>query len=442
MTRLFAPGRRHLGEKAAKYCVCCLPSGIAKPLEVREEKERECTCTEERGVSGKLEVVVCDFCTEDEAAEKAAEEAEVGAELLADEAAVRQAFERDTVERRVDTDGIAYSKSEFVDFYPSKAQAEKAWKAAKRPPTKTRWYMPSAGTPADAGSLVNGQEMPSAGLQALITACSETTSLGKLVKLSEAGVCGARSKHFVHVECKRVLLQASNHDDEPMDEYDEDVAADEVGMQHGKAKGCCPRCKYLRVLLHTGAGDPPPPASQPPKAEPAELCQPADEEAEQADEAAEAKPAVKDETAPAPPIAMMCVNDEKGEPIVDANGVPFGGFKPSTKLLELKKLFEEQIPKGDKVIVFSFFKCFLDLVDAMMTIELGVSCGRFDGDCSSQKIKSKVLNSFRAPDGPRVLLCTIQSGGVGLNITIANWAIFAGELRGIRSAVGFDPGCA
>ena len=34
----------------------------------------------------------------------------------------------------------------------------------------------------------------------------------------------------------------------------------------------------------------------------------------------------------------MCVNDEHGAPICDANGVPFGGFAPSTKLLELQAL--------------------------------------------------------------------------------------------------------
>tara|TARA_B100000768_G_C11104797_1_gene300658 strand:+ start:354 stop:575 length:222 start_codon:yes stop_codon:yes gene_type:complete len=34
----------------------------------------------------------------------------------------------------------------------------------------------------------------------------------------------------------------------------------------------------------------------------------------------------------------MCVNDEQGAPICDDNGVPFGGFAPSTKLLELQAL--------------------------------------------------------------------------------------------------------
>ena len=48
----------------------------------------------------------------------------------------------------------------------------------------------------------------------------------------------------------------------------------------------------------------------------------------------------------------MCVNDEDGNPICDANGVPFGGFKPSTKLLEVKKLVEA-IPRGESTCAYA-----------------------------------------------------------------------------------------
>ena len=77
------------------------------------------------------------------------------------------------------------------------------------------------------------------------------------------------------------------------------------------------------------------------------------------------------------------------------------------------------------MIVFSFFKAFLDLAEAMLVIEMGIPCARFDGDCSSQKAKSAILREFREPGGARVLLATIQSGGVGLNIVVANHVIFA-----------------
>ena len=40
--------RRQLGEKAVRYCVACLPTGISKPLEEKPEKEKQCTCVEDK----------------------------------------------------------------------------------------------------------------------------------------------------------------------------------------------------------------------------------------------------------------------------------------------------------------------------------------------------------------------------------------------------------
>jgi SNF2 family DNA or RNA helicase len=67
---------------------------------------------------------------------------------------------------------------------------------------------------------------------------------------------------------------------------------------------------------------------------------------------------------------------------------------------------------------------FLDLAEAMLAIEMAMTCGRFDGDVN-QKAKTAALKSFRAPGGPRFLLATVQAGGVGLNITAANHVVFA-----------------
>ena len=303
-----------------------------------------------------------------------------------------------------------------------------------------------------------------------------------------------------------------------MAEWQHEVADEDAGGACGKAKGCCPRCSFLRTNLKLGAGPPPPPPdatvddnmakdessqakSQPlspqPQPEAGASCIKLRKSAgyvllpacllaaclylclclhcsrahshrcvthsivgnylsangidhkEINGKAAleelvasffsgggssvnggavkEVKPKVKSdvkgEGAEEEAIPMMCVKDKDGNLISDANGDPFGGFKPSSKLLELQKIVTS-IPKGDKVIIFSFFKSFLDLAEGMLEHEMSVSCERFDGDCSSQKAKSAALNRFRSVDGPRVLLATIHSGGVGLNITGANHVIF------------------
>jgi len=62
ITQRFAPSRRALGEKAKRYCVQCMPSGVSKPVESREEKLTQCTCTEKLDRRGVSQVVTCDFC--------------------------------------------------------------------------------------------------------------------------------------------------------------------------------------------------------------------------------------------------------------------------------------------------------------------------------------------------------------------------------------------
>ena len=107
----------------------------------------------------------------------------------------------------------------------------------------------------------------------------------------------------------------------------------------------------------------------------------------------------------------------------DANGVSLPGFVPSSKLLALQQELRQIDLKQDKVIVFSKFRGFLDLVEAMLHHEMRVIVERFDGD--EDKIsKARALKHFCSRPEGRVLLATVQSGGVGLNVTVANHVIF------------------
>ena len=90
-----------------------------------------------------------------------------------------------------------------------------------------------------------------------------------------------------------------------------------------------------------------------------------------------------------------------------------------------------------QVLIFSFFKAYLDLTEAMLASS-GVHCWRFDGDAKHAE-SMKALQSFKdwkpPADGagssggggssPRCcLLATVHSGGVGLNIVEASTVIF------------------
>jgi len=67
--------------------------------------------------------------------------------------------------------------------------------------------------------------------------------------------------------------------------------------------------------------------------------------------------------------------------------------------------------------------CCSDLVEAMLYHEIKVQYERFDGDEDKTK-KAEALERFRSLLAKRVLLATVQSGGVGLNITEASHVIF------------------
>jgi hypothetical protein len=99
-----------------------------------------------------------------------------------------------------------------------------------------------------------------------------------------------------------------------------------------------------------------------------------------------------------------------------------GGFKGSSKINAVVKAVKETNP-GDKILVLSFFKSSLDLLEGVFTHDLKIECARFDGDYPSQ-IANEQLERFKKNASTRILLATVQSGGTGLNIVEANHVFF------------------
>ena len=91
----------------------------------------------------------------------------------------------------------------------------------------------------------------------MVRACDEKGELGKLVKLSEAGACGVESQHFIHVVCKQEIFACYGVAAAP-EEEEEDGEELAAAASQSALKGCCPRCLFLRGMLHRGAAPPPP----------------------------------------------------------------------------------------------------------------------------------------------------------------------------------------
>jgi superfamily II DNA/RNA helicase len=110
--------------------------------------------------------------------------------------------------------------------------------------------------------------------------------------------------------------------------------------------------------------------------------------------------------------------------VADANGVALGGLRLSSKLLTALELLMAK-PAGEKAIVFSWFKGALDVLEGVLVARLHkMSCERIDGDLDARERRA-VLDRFGRPDcAADVLLMTLSTGGVGLNITAANHCIF------------------
>lgn len=92
-----------------------------------------------------------------------------------------------------------------------------------------------------------------------------------------------------------------------------------------------------------------------------------------------------------------------------------GGFVGSSKLNEIVDWSQNEVPKEDKILILSFYKGALDLLEGIFCHDYGIDCARFDGDVDSRTSIGE-LDRFKTEPDCKILLATVASGGVGLNI--------------------------
>ncbi|XP_050373308.1 DNA repair protein RAD5B [Argentina anserina] len=95
-------------------------------------------------------------------------------------------------------------------------------------------------------------------------------------------------------------------------------------------------------------------------------------------------------------------------------------WKESSKVAKLLDCLEHilQSGSGEKSIIFSQWTAFLDLLEIPMK-RRGIEFLRFDGKLT-QPQRERVLNEFNETKVKRVLLTSLKTGGVGLNLTAAS----------------------
>ena len=90
----------------------------------------------------------------------------------------------------------------------------------------------------------------------------------------------------------------------------------------------------------------------------------------------------------------------------------------SIKLEELTREITENIG-NHKALIFSQFLGMLALIKGKLT-ELGVKFEYFDGSTSAPD-REKAIQSFQNDESIRVFLISLKAGGVGLNLTAADY---------------------
>jgi hypothetical protein len=98
-----------------------------------------------------------------------------------------------------------------------------------------------------------------------------------------------------------------------------------------------------------------------------------------------------------------------------STGQPLDGR--SGKLERLLELLE-QVPEGDKALVFTQYPGF-DRIVPHLEARLGTSVGFFHGRLNAKQ-REHLLEEFAAEGGPRLLVISIRAGGRGLNLPAAN----------------------
>jgi SNF2 family DNA or RNA helicase len=94
----------------------------------------------------------------------------------------------------------------------------------------------------------------------------------------------------------------------------------------------------------------------------------------------------------------------------------------SGKLTRTEELLEEILAEGDKVLCFTQFTAWGDLLGPYLQRRFGVETLWLHGGVR-RKARDRMVERFGEPDGPPLFLVSLKAGGTGLNLTAASHVI-------------------
>ncbi len=94
----------------------------------------------------------------------------------------------------------------------------------------------------------------------------------------------------------------------------------------------------------------------------------------------------------------------------------------SGKLTRTEELLEEILAEGDKVLCFTQFAAWGDMLAPYLSARFGVECLWLHGRVR-RPAREEMVQRFSEPGGPPVFLISLKAGGTGLNLTAASHVV-------------------
>ena len=94
----------------------------------------------------------------------------------------------------------------------------------------------------------------------------------------------------------------------------------------------------------------------------------------------------------------------------------------SGKVIRLEEILEEILAEGDRVLCFTQFTEFAELLVPHLAARFGCDIAYLHGG-TPKKRRDEMVARFQSGDGPSIFLLSLKAGGTGLNLTAANHVV-------------------
>ncbi|WP_255583928.1 DEAD/DEAH box helicase [Dietzia sp. ANT_WB102] len=106
----------------------------------------------------------------------------------------------------------------------------------------------------------------------------------------------------------------------------------------------------------------------------------------------------------------------------DGSALLRGGRHRSGKLAALDEVLTEIIDAGEKVLLFTQYRAFGDLILPLLERRAATAVPFLHGGVTAAG-RAQMVEEFQAPHGPPVMLASLRAGGTGLTLTQANHVV-------------------